>query len=159
MNKSLAENLNKPLVDWEDFNPALSLKKMLDAFLKNRSERIINRFHDDRNPFVEIYEHSNTNVVFTGLKWNLAAFQMEIQSQPGGYKFKFWDTTDRRGRHGRARTMVQLMTCFHADSWAGGILKNEFVFPSQEAEMFEYIAAFKTNLAAAVEGNGFRIIF
>jgi len=150
MNTPLVEKSDKAAVPDDRVKFAHSLKAMLDALILNRTEALIERFYDDRYPFHQLYTSLWTNVVFSTLEWNGAAFRMDITCQANGYTFKFWDQNDKEGVYGRARSMIRQMNYFNADIWQGGVFRKEFEYPDEENDLYQYITTFKKMLAEAI---------
>ena len=89
-------------------------------------------------------------MVITILERNGAAFRMDVECRDRGYLFRFWDENDMQGKQGRAHEVVRRMNYFNADSWEAGVFRKEFEYPSEEDDLYQYIAAFENKLAAVI---------
>ena len=160
--KKLGRNaLNRPIMEkfyeemikdkGENLKAALSLKKMLDALVVYRAEKIIDKFKGDLSPFCKIENYNNCDAKFSNFRWNDASFGLDIGVESESYSFQFWDTNDREGTKGQAKAMLQKMDRLNeyaaktspADA---GVFCKEFEFPSQEEDLFRYITDFKKKL-------------
>ena len=98
-------------------------------------------------------EIESFTVDFTVFNWNGGAFRIDVECRAKGSSFRFWDENDRQGELGRAKDIIQQMTYFAADFWEDGVFRKEFEYPSEEDDLYRYIAAFTDRFTAVVADN------
>ena len=152
MNQPIMEDFYKLICEDDNFKTALSLKAMVDDLVQFRVEKIITRFKNDLEPFRKLGNYNNYDACFTELVRQDAHFGMDVIASQKSYSILFWDRNDAVGVKGNARRLLEKMGCLEEYKFGGRFTKKvEFIFPSQESELIEYIANFKKKLAEALK--------
>jgi hypothetical protein len=150
MNKPIMDQFYQIVTTGENLKTALSLKAMLDDLILFRVERLIDEFRNDLAPFRKISNWNNDDAYFTGLLWNGAHLGLDIVAKPEAYACQFWDREDRECTKGRAQMILERMGCLGEYTRNSQGFFKEFAFPSQEAELIQYVRAFKNKLAQVI---------
>ncbi|MBA4147577.1 MAG: PD-(D/E)XK nuclease family protein [Verrucomicrobia bacterium] len=148
MNKPVMEAFHQIMCQGDNFQTALALKAMVDDLASYRAHRIVDHFKNDLRPFGRIDIYSNRDAYFTECPWKDAHLGIDVWAEPDFYLFQFWDRNDRPQKNGRAAAMLEKMGrldefVFEKDFFR---MKKNFIYPTEETLLFDYISAFKQDL-------------
>jgi hypothetical protein len=154
MNKPIMKEFYKIIKDDKlKLKTALNLKEMLDELVKYRTEMIIEKFKSDLTPFTNISNYQNWVACFTGFISGEADLELGIGVYPEWYSLEFLDRNDRSGTKSHAKEILHKMGCLNDYTFEKGRFKSRKIvaFPSEEENLFDRIASFKTELSKAIK--------
>jgi hypothetical protein len=148
MNQPMMEQFYELMRDEGRFQSATALKSMLEDFIPYRAQRLLDHFKHDLTPFTDVDIHRDTTVFFTGVEVGDSHLGIDVTISFDHSNFMFWDRNDREGSRGRAQEVLEKMGILEEYTSNNGYFRRKqgFAFPSQEAELYEYIKSFKQQL-------------
>ncbi|WP_162427883.1 PD-(D/E)XK nuclease family protein [Pontibacter pudoricolor] len=146
MNKPLMEEFLQEMLVEDRYNAAVSLNAMLQDLIKYRRDKIIDEFRFSYLPFTRIRDWNNYAVIdnyFLGE----SNFALDVIVEQDRYRAQFFDRNYDRNKAplsqaNPATVVLEKLDIFSGFTEAGDRWEKRFLFPSQEKELYEFIASF-----------------
>ena len=153
MNKPIMDEFYKMMLVGDNLKTAQSVSSMLGDLILYRVQMLIEKFGGNLEPFKRIKNYDDYVAYFEGLSWNQANVGLDMIVLANSYAVQVWDRSDPQRSQGRAELLLQSLGCFDEFTLYNERYIKNFVFPTQEQEMIEYVTNFKKNLVTLTKSK------
>ncbi|WP_299989391.1 PD-(D/E)XK nuclease family protein [uncultured Pontibacter sp.] len=147
MNKPLMEEFLQSMLVNKNYSKAMSLNAMLQDLINYRRDKILDTFKFDKTPFTRVYDWKHYAVLdnchFDGIR-----FAIDIIVEQDRYRFQFFVRSydNKETPINPATTFLQANNLIDDFFPAEDRWEKQFMFPTQEEELYAYIKSFKAIL-------------
>ncbi|MBC5774341.1 PD-(D/E)XK nuclease family protein [Pontibacter sp. KCTC 32443] len=150
MNKPLMEEFLQDMLVEDKYNAAISLNAMLQDLIQYRRDKIIDEFRFSYLPFTRIRDWNNYAVI-ENYFYKESNFALDVIVEQDRYRAQFFDRNYDKNKAPLSQTnpataVLEKLNILSDFAVAGDRWEKHFLFPSQEKELYEFIAAFISQL-------------